>query len=338
MAVDSLPTNRRYWLLTMPRTASNMLVRVLNLDEQGVRPAFQGGYFFFLSVVARLHLYCKGSKWTPEDYASVEKSFKESFDALQDYLEAAEKGSQKVFVKEHISFFNEAHYEYEEMYGPVPRENSPPKPLSARGFAHSTRSSLNRTALPDEFLKTWHPTFLIRHPALMLSSLYRTAQKDVEVYGHRRLNKQPFDIEASTKFVRALYDFYTNYFGENSQWPIVLDADDVIMYPELVLKYAGLVGLDPNKVRFSWEKASQEKVDKLLPSVQVMLSTINASTGVDKGKIAGNIDIDAEAEKWRTEFGEEGGRKLEKWVRDAMPDYEYLRSRRLTLDSCNPSG
>ncbi|KAI0520714.1 hypothetical protein F5B22DRAFT_598073 [Xylaria bambusicola] len=328
MTVEIPSPECRYWLLTMPRTASNMLVRVLNLDEQGVRPApFNGGYFFFSSMASRLKLYNKASEWNLKD---IETSLKQSFDVLQDYLEGAEKDGQKVFVKEHISFLNDISLEYEHMYGTLPGD-SLPRPMPARGFAESTRSPLNQTSLPDEFLKTWYPTFLIRHPALMLSSLYRTAQADIEVYGSKRANKEPFEFEATMKFVKSLFDFYSNYFGNDSKWPIVLDADDVIMYPELVMKYAGLVGLSPEKLRFSWEKTSKEDVEKMHSAAKIMLSTINSSTGVDKGKVAGNIDIDVEAEKWRAEFGEEGGNKLEKWVRDAMPDYEYLRSRRLTV-------
>ncbi|KAI0411751.1 hypothetical protein F5X98DRAFT_356642 [Xylaria grammica] len=331
MTVDIVPPKRRYWLLTMPRTASNMLVRILNLDEQGVRPAYHGGYFFFPSMLARLSLYNKEGQWAPEDRAKVGQGVTKSFDALQDYLEAAEENGEKVFVKEHISFLNDIHYEFEHMYGPIPDEDGPSQPAPARGFAETTRSPLNRTALSDEFLKTWHPTFLIRHPAMMFPSLYRTAQSDIELYGTRRAKKEPFEVEATMEFVRSLYDFYRGYFGKDSQWPLVLDADDVISYPELVMKYAGLVGLDPATLTFSWEKTSPGEIEKMNHAMKVMLGSINASTGVDKKKLAGNVDIDTEAEKWRAEFGEEGGRKLERWVRDAMPHYEYLRERRLAL-------
>ncbi|KAI0869585.1 hypothetical protein GGS24DRAFT_478434 [Hypoxylon argillaceum] len=333
MTVDVPSQKRRYWLLTMPRTASNMLVRVLNLDEQGVRPARNGGYFFFPSMLTRLESYDKPwEEWTSEDQSNVDEAVEQSFNALQDYIEAAQEEGQKIFVKEHISFLNDAHYEREHMYGAVAgNEDHVPKTALARGFTHSTRSSLNLTSLPDEFLKTWNPTILIRHPALMLPSLFRTAKKGVEVNGKRRANDEPYEIEATLKFVRSLYDFYADHFGKDSQWPIVLDADDVIAYPELVKKYAGFVGLDPEKTRFSWEKASPEQLGELMSAEKIMLGSINASTGVDKGKMAGNINIDTEAEKWRSEFGEESGRKLERWVRTTMPDYEYLRSRRLTL-------
>ncbi|KAI0404533.1 hypothetical protein F4802DRAFT_220392 [Xylaria palmicola] len=329
MTVD-IPSNpRRYWLLTMPRTASNMLVRVLNLDEQGVRPSHNGGYFFFPSMRTRVRLYPKPSRdWTPEDHDSVTAGVKESFDALQDYLEAAEEEGQKVFVKEHVSFLNGPYHEQEYSHGSA--EDCLLAPPPARGLPHSTRSPLNTTSLPDEFLKTWHPTFLIRHPALMLPSLYRTARAD-PMDGKGRTQKEPHEVENTLKFVRALFEFYRAHFSSDSVWPVLLEADDVIAYPELVMKYAELVGLDPEQLRFSWEKASQAQLDKLRSAEKVMLSTFNASTGVDKGKIAGKIDISGEAEKWRDEFGEEGGRKLERWVREAMPDYEYLRSQRLML-------
>ncbi|KAI0438732.1 hypothetical protein F4803DRAFT_533920 [Xylaria telfairii] len=329
MTVDVPSQKTRYWLLTMPRTASNMLVRVLNLDDQGVRPAMNGGYFFFPGMVARLSLYDKPSEtWTPEEHATVKEGTLKSFDALQDHLKAAEEDGQKIFVKEHVSFLNSPYFEQEYAYGKA--QDCLLETAQARGHAQSTRSSLNLTSLPDEFLKTWYPTFLIRHPALMFPSLYRTALKGVELDGKGRNQPEPYDVEGTLKFARALYDFYSNHFGVNSQWPILLDADDVIASPELVMRYAKIVGLDPEKLRFSWEKASQEQIDKMRNAEKIMLSSINASTGVDKGKMAGNINIDTEAEKWRKEFGEEGGNKLERWVRGAMSDYEYLRSKRLT--------
>lgn len=333
MTVDMPSQERRYWLLTMPRTASNMLVRVLNLDGQGVRPARNGGYFFFASMLVRIGLYAKkADEWTAEDRAAVEEATKKSLEGLQDYIEAAGEEGQKVFVKEHVSFLNDMFFEHEYEYGSVAGdEKCPPLPVAARGFSQTTRSPLNKTSLPDEFLKTWHPTFLIRHPALMIPSLYRTAQKGVEMDGKGRATNEPYEVETTLDFVRALYEFYVDHFGQDSQWPVLLDADDVISSPELVMKYAELVGLDADKLRFSWEKMGQEQLEKLMPAEKIMLSTVNASTGVDKGKIAGNIDIDGEAEKWRNEFGEAGGRKLERWVRAAMPTYEYLRSKRLTL-------
>lgn len=62
-----------------------------------------------------------------------------------------------------------------------------------------------------------------------------------------------------------------------------------------------------------------------------MKSTIMASSGIVEGKSAQYIDIDQEAQKWKVEFGVDEGKKMEGWVRAAMPDYEYLKAKRLKV-------
>jgi hypothetical protein len=60
-----------------------------------------------------------------------------------------------------------------------------------------------------------------------------------------------------------------------------------------------------------------------------MTVTLRASKGIIKEKAPATVDIDVEAEKWKEEFGPEAAAMVEKAVRDAMPDYEYLKERRL---------
>ncbi|KAM5343886.1 hypothetical protein ACJ41O_012423 [Fusarium nematophilum] len=326
----------RYWLLTSPRTASNLLVKLLNLDEQGVRPAQGGGYFFLPSVPQHFDLNNKPmDTWTQEERTGLDDIHQECFDRLQEHIFAAEREGQITFVKEHVMMLNNPFFEAQHVYGTkhVPGE---PKSLLMKGIKHPSldpsRSPLNLTLLPDEFLKTWNPTFLIRHPAMVLPSLYRTCLCDIEMNGFTRAKKEPMAAEVTTKWVRSLYDLYSAHFVDDPLWPIVLDADDIMTCPALVAKYAQLAGLDDRKVRYSWDKASEEKVNKLSSAEQRMLSSINASTKVDTTKVAGSIDIGEEAVKWRNEFGMEGAQKLEQWVRDAMPDYKFLYSRRLRLE------
>ncbi|KAH6844752.1 hypothetical protein B0I37DRAFT_167655 [Chaetomium sp. MPI-CAGE-AT-0009] len=337
MTVNTAPARpARVWLITSPRTASNMLVKILNLDAQNVRPAENGGYFFLNAAVKRFSFHdTPMNTWKEEDRAAVYAAQQAALDKLQEYIDGAEKEGQRIFVKEHAFVMNEPHYESEYIYGPDAVTGTPAT-LPVQGIEHPTRSALNITLLPDEFLKTWQPTFLIRHPAMMLPSLYRTCIRDdvggFEIDGRKaRPGKEPLKSEVTMKWIRTLHSFYTAHFGEDSTWPIVLDADDIMVTPELVTKYATLVGLEPDKLRFSWEKASEEKLQSMSAPNRVMLSSINASSKVDTSKVAGNIDIDAEAAKWRVEFGEEGGRNLEKWVRDAMPDYLALHAKRLRL-------
>jgi hypothetical protein len=62
-----------------------------------------------------------------------------------------------------------------------------------------------------------------------------------------------------------------------------------------------------------------------------MKSSLLSSTGIIRqGKVAAGLDIEHEAQKWAHEFGEEEAKKVANWVRAAMPDYEFLRERRLT--------
>ncbi|KAL2172244.1 hypothetical protein VTG60DRAFT_6622 [Thermothelomyces hinnuleus] len=327
-------SKRRFWLLTSPRTASNLLVKILNLDEQGVRPGpMRGGYFFLSATLERLNrLETPIGAWTEEDREVVNKAQQAAFDALQDYVAAAEREGQGVFVKEHASMMTDPFYEHKYTHGEdaVPGE---PGTLVARGVDRPTRSPLNLTALPDEFLKTWHPTFLIRHPAAMLPSLYRTTQADLGDFGNKRRREEgPLKIETTMKWIRTLYEFYVAHFPEDSPWPIVLDADDIMKTPELVAKYAPLVDLDPAKLRFSWERVPEEQLKAMPKAAQVMTSHISTTSKIDPSKVAGDIDIDTEAAKWRAEFGEEAGRNIEKWVRDMMPDYLAMHSKRLRLD------
>ncbi|KAF4445641.1 hypothetical protein F53441_10641 [Fusarium austroafricanum] len=326
------PKQPRYWLLTSPRTASNLLVKMLNLDEQGVRPAHHGGYFFLPSIPKRFLASEKPiSAWTEEESFGVNNAIQQCLERFEDYIDAAEKEGQIIFVKEHSMVLNHPRCEngYLHDSGEVQKEATP---LTMRNIVQPTRSPLNLTLFPDEFLKTWSPTFLIRHPALMLPSLYRTCLNDMEMDGFKRPTMEPMPVEVTMKWQRTLYDFYAEHFVNDSIWPIVIDADDVMTCPQLVAKYAQLAGLDENKVRFSWNKAGEQDLNKLHPVEKRMLSSINASTAVDKSKVAGHVDIDQEAVKWAKEFGEEGAKKLKQWVRDAMPDYEFMHSKRLRLE------
>ncbi|KAI1343679.1 hypothetical protein F5Y15DRAFT_174139 [Xylariaceae sp. FL0016] len=325
---------RRFWLLTSPRTASNLLIRILNLEEQNVRETYHGGYFFFPSLRARIGLLdTPPAQWTSAQREAVYQGSVASFDTLQDYLDDARRDGQKVFVKEHCFFINNLYHEMQYMHGADSVEGEP-QVLPARGVPNPTRSPNNLTVMPDEFLQTWHPTFLIRHPAMAFPSLYRTCLASIKIDGVGRARAEPYEVETTMQWVRSLYDFYAAYFAAQGEpsWPLVIDADDVMNRPEVVAKYAATVGLDPAKLRYSWDKATPEQLGKMNKAEQRMLSSISDSVGVDKSKLAGSIDLDVEAAKWRTEFGEEGGRKLEKWVRDAMPDYEFLYAKRITAD------
>ncbi|KAB5554880.1 hypothetical protein GE09DRAFT_1239224 [Coniochaeta sp. 2T2.1] len=115
--------------------------------------------------------------------------------------------------------------------------------------------------------------------------------------------------------------------------PLVIDADDMISDPAgtTVRKFAERLGMDPARVKTEWEPMSEKELKKNTPRAQRMLSTLLASSGLRQDKLARGVDIAVEAAKWREEFGEEGGTELERYVRESMPDYEYIRERRLMV-------
>ncbi|KXJ85874.1 hypothetical protein Micbo1qcDRAFT_169020 [Microdochium bolleyi] len=346
---DNSQSYPRYWLITAPRTASNLLVTMLNLEEQNVGELRHGGYFFMRSVMTRFPLYfAKGpiETWPEQDRNAVDNVSREVFDTVQDHIEATEKAGKTIFVKEHALFMTDPRIESQYMFREAHAQNAACAPtgqeelsvLPARGIARGSRSRHNWTVFPDEFLHTITPIFLIRHPALMIPSYYRSALDQVKIGAISRPDSAgggPSEVEGTIRWNRALYDFYAESFAASGRGqPIVLDADDVMTSgAAIVPKYASLVGLDPSKTRTSWEKGSLDD-GTLKPVEKRMLSTLLDTSEVDKSKIAGkDIDITTEAVKWREEFGDEAGRKIERWVREAMPHYEHMRQGRLMPDS-----
>lgn len=104
----------------------------------------------------------------------------------------------------------------------------------------------------------------------------------------------------------------------------------MMLKPEVIFKFSKLVGLNPTKLKFEWKPATDVELSNLPNDMaRRMLSTLTASSGIMIEKTSANIDIDQEAKRWRDEFGQETGGHMERWVRAAMPDYEYMRARRL---------
>lgn len=317
----------RHWLVTSPRTASHLLVRILNVEEQGA--AENSGYFWLPAIPKRYALQGKPmSEWTTEEKKDIDEIEKQCFNKLLDYIRESNENNRLVLFKEHALLVNHPFFESEYAHGKGTTVGEPPAVFGdGENGTPGTRSELNKTVLSDEFLRTLKPTFLIRHPALSITSMYRAARTEAFDRGSR----EPSPIERSSIWIRSLFDFYEAQRDNGAGPPLVLDADDVMTSPEVMVKYTGLAGLDPDKLRFSWEKASRETLSKQSTVSQMMLSTLNASDKINLDKVADALDITEEAAKWRAEFGKEDADKLESWVRAAMPDYEYMRSKRITV-------
>lgn len=341
------PSRSRLLLISVPRTASNLMLKLLNVPCQKLVTSERGGYFFFNAF---LKVSGDGRRCVPigerneAEKREIRDAFQEAVDALEDCSERAEREAKIAFAKEHAFWFTNP-----AVLGNVTEDAASFRPRIPDKYGPShTFSSLNHTVLPDEYLRTWRLTFIIRHPALAFPSLCRAMEKfrqsgfmqSVDTIGTQETN-------LTLKWTRMLYDWCLEQPDLPGK-PLVLDAQDIIHNPQVMVRYCEETGLNPNALQFEWDNKPPsdaveteavrvkcpipEKTDLDFDKAEaIMLSTLSASTGIIKDKTPTAVDVDAEVKQWKEEFGEEVATKLEMMVHDAMPDYEYLRSRRITV-------
>ncbi|PNS18743.1 hypothetical protein CAC42_5282 [Sphaceloma murrayae] len=329
---------KRNWLFTYPRTASNLLLKVLDLKNQ---PVIYPGNGLFLPIMMTRQGQLMKSGVTPLDSMTPENrtALMDAYTAgiAKVTTAASASPSTPLFISEHACWLTEPVARTTAMLGADAAKEDPwTVPIPDIAPAHS---ATNETFMPDAFLLSFAPSFIIRHPALALTSMYR-AQTDM--YGPQMALmslKSPWWQEVTSVIPsRKIYDWYVSQFPQFDpaapgvvSWPIVLDADDILSSPDVVRKYAAATGLDEAKLKFEWEPERKPGEAFRGPKFQERFSdTIANSTGIRQDKKAGEIDVAKEVSKWKTEFGDEAAVELEKRLKEEMESYEYLRAKRLT--------
>ncbi|KXT10083.1 hypothetical protein AC579_1566 [Pseudocercospora musae] len=320
---------KRFMLVTNPRTCSNLLVRILGLDNQ---PHTKHSSYHFLGCVIAMctsNLWeRKGNEWTEEERQFTYGVYKKGIESLERELTPGPE-DKICFVKEHVESFIEPSVLLKFMHGD---HKVQPLTFDFPGYS-SEKSAGNETIFPDAYLESWNPIFLVRHPARAFESMYRSfidVFKTPVCEGVSQESTDKFFEHAMTlSWSRKLYDFY----GSRGMDPIILDADDVVVSTEaLTQKLAEYIGLDSNRLQYKWNAYSKDDQEKQSAHERRMFSSINESNGVkaDPAKLSSSIKSAAElVTKWTEAYGEETAKKLERWVEAAMPDYEYLRERRM---------
>ncbi|KAF5860160.1 hypothetical protein ETB97_001865 [Aspergillus alliaceus] len=346
---------RRLLLVSYPRTASNLLLKVLNIPGQpDIIANDNGGYFFmnaFMSSAKDGRIYKPADQWTKGECDEVRAAFQDGLDEMEKYSSRAEKENKMLLTKEHAFWLCNPMAFSRMIYGTNGSHDSFFHLQIPVTYGHSqTYSPNNETVFSDEYLRTWRFAFIIRHPALVFPSFYRAMLKMVAIDAVQQEElRGVLETNMSMKWTRMLYDWGMENHDTESK-PLLLDAHDVIHNPHVLARFCELAGLDPNKLKFEWEKkletsgvqsngTSTEQRDNTeqrspIQSEQakaIMLSSLVGSSGVLKEKAPEILDIAAEASKWRKEFGEESGLLVEKAVLAAMPDYEYLKARRVRM-------
>lgn len=182
----------------------------------------------------------------------------------------------------------------------------------------------NFTMVPDDLLlKPGTATiFTTRHPAWVTPAAFRAL---TTIEGNP--NRSNMIFISNMHWQRVLYDWYI----QKGVKAVVVEAEDYMTSPELVRKLCSEVGLDPEHALFSWPRATEEEQAKMNPRIVQLLHSLLNSTGLIPGKATPPPVLADEEVKWKQEFGEGDARFIKDLVNAAMPDYEYLRARKLAL-------
>ena len=344
----------RLLLISVPRTASNLLLKILNIPNQpNVLTSPKGGYFFFDAFMAagkEGRLNKPLSQWTDNDKTEVQNAFQISLDNLEAYSARARAENKIIFAKEHAFWVTNPGVFTSMRDGSNKADDMKSFHVTTPdSYGAPTFSAHNDTILPDQYLRTWKLAFIIRHPALAWPSLYRAMQKISQAgYMDEDGIKGMGMANMSMSWTRQLFDWAMEQPDVPSQ-PLVIDANDVIHNPAVVVRFCELAGLDTGSMQFEWggngvvEKKSETwsadrasvgdaaEIKRQRSAAAIMLSTLEGSTGIVKDKAPAGVDVDVEVAKWKVEFGDEVAAVLEKATRDAMDDYEYLKERRITV-------
>lgn len=149
---------------------------------------------------------------------------------------------------------------------------------------------------------------------------------------------------------RSLY----GWFVANEVQPVVVDADDYMTSESFVRHLTASIGLDPERAIVRWEKVrfsgptlltlfdadkeqmseeAKENMHRMLIQIQ---ATLVGSEGIKPERAGRNLDLEAERRKWEEEFDADEVKMIRELVDVAMPEYEYLRERRLTCEQKVP--
>lgn len=189
----------------------------------------------------------------------------------------------------------------------------------------SESSKTNPTIFPDAYLKAWSPVFLIRHPALAFESWYRAESSARTI----DLSDRSWAFFTSFQYSRQLHDWFLENAShdEPTAIPAVVEADDMLENPLTIVKLCDFLGMDPKYILNKWDtiKAPEGAGRRELS----FMTTYWSSTTIDKSKTSHGLDLCSKRQLWKDEFGAKTANELWQLVEAAMPDYLYLKNRKI---------
>ncbi|KAK5996009.1 Pyrrolopyrazine biosynthesis cluster protein F [Cladobotryum mycophilum] len=327
---------RDIFLFSHPRTVSNLLCRLLSNQ-----PGWSQSDYHFLKAFSFMRNSLHGTTpfpdMTPEQREAVDGLLQKSFDRLQQARDTAVAKDENVFIKNHVIHIWEPSGLSQSIWG---GESAPPFPALPsshhNGDGPASAQRTNPTVFTDEFLKSWLPIFLIRHPALVFDSWYRAERHS----DHTNVFDQAWRIYTSFSYTRQLYDWFvanaSTPAGPDEQQsvkvecsrPIVIDADDIIEQRSIE-KLCELCDMDPSIIPHEWEKSTPPAEEMKNGLAEKLMKDFWSSTSIDKSKSSAGINMEEKYQKWKDDYGIEAAGKIYERVQEAMSDYDYLKSKKI---------
>jgi hypothetical protein len=223
-SVETKAAPRRLFFITHPRTCSNLFTKILALpQQQDVFFQPPGGYFFMPTIdLIDSELQIRGkpvSTWGDETIQQAKETYQSCFEAFQSYLDASEAQGKIAFVKEHVVCLTDPTVQPSWEKNPI--NEAPWRIQVPESYGTNlTHSELNKWLLPDELLKTFRPTFLVRHPAMVFPSQFR-ALRDVGALDPTTTTTAAEEPSMRYRFtfywVRSMFDYYDQLFKQEKE-------------------------------------------------------------------------------------------------------------------------
>lgn len=165
--------------------------------------------------------------------------------------------------------------------------------------------------------------FLIRHPVLTWESWYR-AESGAR---HVDVADKSWAFYTSFEYSRQLYDWFISNRTEKMPMPIVVDVDDIMDKSPTINTICSLLGMDPQYIPSQWDTI-QAPEGAGCRELKYMSDYWNSTT-IDSSKSSRGLDVTARYTQWQEEFGRGVADELWKLVEKSMPDYNYLKSKKV---------
>ena len=118
-------------------------------------------------------------------------------------------------------------------------------------------TSTNVTNMSDDFLDSFKPVFLIRHPAIMILSWHRAQKQTLR----EEVGDESFRVFCSLRWERVVFNPFLSRQGEA---PLVLDSQRMVANPKaLITKLCDKLDLDQIGAQFEWTPVPEEEQEQM---------------------------------------------------------------------------